>query len=279
MYVADLQPLGRSFARFKEIFDTMKTMARLALAFCVFGLLSLQTNSAQAGVIIYGTRVIFPAEQQEVVVRLENKGDRPSLVQTWLDTGDLNSTPATAQTPFTLSPPIFRMEPHQQQAVRLFYSGKPSPSDRESLYWLNVLEIPPSANNAEQNNLELAFRTRLRVFLRPQALPYPVGSAPSKLEWKLVDSGQGFALQVTNPTPYHISLTAVDLLSNGKRFSKAPNTQANDSLLMPAGDVKRFVLPLLRNRPEGAPEVEFTTVTDFGARVRHSASLTPSAAR
>lgn len=59
----------------------MKTMAWLALATCAFGLLSLQTTPAHAGVIIYGTRVIFPAEQQEVVVRLENKGDRPALVQ------------------------------------------------------------------------------------------------------------------------------------------------------------------------------------------------------
>ncbi|TFF04955.1 molecular chaperone [Pseudomonas sp. BCA14] len=258
----------------------MKTMARLALATCAVGLLSLQAIPAHAGVIIYGTRVIFPAEQQEVVVRLENKGDRPALVQTWLDTGDLRSTPATAQTPFTLSPPIFRIEPHQQQALRLRYSGETPPTDRESLYWLNVLEVPPVATGAEQNNqIELAFRTRLRVFLRPQSLPYPVGSAPAKLQWKLVPRDQGYALQATNPTPYHISLTTVDLLSEGKRFSKAPNQEANDGLLMPAGDVKLFALPELRDPPRGASKVEFTTVSDFGARVRHSANLASSTTR
>jgi len=117
------------------------------------------------------------------------------------------------------------------------------------------------------------------VFLRPPALPYPVASAPSKLQWQLVPHEQGYALQATNPTPYHISLTSVDLLSEGRRFSKAPNKEANDGLLMPAGDVKRFALPLLRDRPNGTPKVEFTTVSDFGARVRHSASLTPSVAR
>ena len=258
----------------------MKKMARLALATLAVGALSLHAISAHAGVIIYGTRVIFPAEQQEVVVRLENKGERPALVQTWLDTGDVRSTPATAQTPFTLSPPIFRIEPYQQQALRLRYSGDPSPTDRESLYWLNVLEVPPVSAGAEQNNqIELAFRTRLRVFLRPKALPYPVGSAPAKLQWKLVAQEQGYALQATNPTPYHISLTAVDLLSEGKRFSKAPNKEPNDGLLMPAGDVKLFALPQLRDRPSGIPKVEFTTVSDYGARVRHSASLSPSIAR
>jgi chaperone protein EcpD len=258
----------------------MKKMACRVLATCAFGWLTLQALTAHAGVIIYGTRVIFPAEQQEVVVRLENKGDRPALVQTWLDTGDARSTPATAQTPFTLSPPIFRIEPNQQQALRLRYLGETAPNDRESLYWLNVLEVPPRSANSEQNNqIELAFRTRLRVFLRPPALPYPVASAPSKLQWQLVPHEQGYALQATNPTPYHISLTSVDLLSEGRRFSKAPNKEANDSLLMPAGDVKRFALPLLRDRPNGTPKVEFTTVSDFGAQVRHSASLTPSVAR
>ena len=66
----------------------MKKMACRVLATCALGWLTLQALTAHAGVIIYGTRVIFPAEQQEVVVRLENKGDRPALVQTWLDTGD-----------------------------------------------------------------------------------------------------------------------------------------------------------------------------------------------
>lgn len=258
----------------------MKKLACLALATCGLGLSLLQALPAHAGVIIYGTRVIYPVEQQEVVVRLENKGDRPALVQTWLDAGDIRSTPATAQTPFTLSPPIFRIEPNQQQAMRLRYSGEAAPTDRESLYWLNVLEVPPVTAGSEQNNLiELAFRTRLRVYVRPSNLPYPVGSAPSKLQWQLVSHNQGFALQATNPTPYHISLTSVDLLGDGKRFSKAPNQEPNDSLLLPAGDVKVFALPQLRDRPNGTVKVEFTSVSDYGARVRHSAGLTPTASR
>ncbi len=255
----------------------MKKLACLVLATCGVGWSLLQALPAHAAVIIYGTRVIYPADQQEVVVRLENKGDRPSLIQTWLDTGDIRSTPTTAQTPFTLSPPIFRMEPHQQQALRLRYSGDAAPTDRESLYWLNVLEVPPVTAGSEQNNqIELAFRTRLRVYVRPAKLPYPVASAPAKLQWKLVNHNQGFALQATNPTPYHISLTSVDLLSDGKRFSKAANQEANDSLLMPAGDVKLFALPTLRARPSGKTQVEFSAVSDYGSRVRHSAGLTPS---
>lgn len=252
----------------------MKKKVCLALVACVSGVMLLCTLDAAAGVIIHGTRVIYPAERQEVVVRLENKGARPALVQTWLDDGDRYSTAASAKAPLSISPPIFRIEPHQQQALRLRYLGEPLPADRESLFWLNVLEVPPSAAKGEGNNqIELAFRTRLRVFLRPQGLPYPVANAAAKLQWKLVAHDRGYALQATNPTPYHVSLASIDLLSAGQRFSKAPNQSANDSLLLPAGDVKRFALPLLRECPRTPAKVEFTSVSDFGARVRHSAAL------
>ena len=252
----------------------MKKKVCLALVACVSGVMLLCTLDAAAGVIIHGTRVIYPAERQEVVVRLENKGARPALVQTWLDDGDRYSTAASAKAPLSISPPIFRIEPHQQQALRLRYLGEPLPADRESLFWLNVLEVPPSAAKGEGNNqIELAFRTRLRVFLRPQGLPYPVANAAAKLQWKLVAHDRGYALQATNPTPYHVSLASIDLLSAGQRFSKAPNQSANDSLLLPAGDVKRFALPLLRECPRNPAKVEFTSVSDFGARVRHSAAL------
>lgn len=252
-------------------------MVRLMFATLASTCLSLLALSAHAGVIVHGTRVIYPAARQEVIVRLENRGPRPALVQTWLDAGDRHSSPVTAHAPFNVSPPIFRIEPHQQQALRLRYAGEPLPNDRESLFWLNVLEIPPrSADAAQHNQIELSFRTRLRVFFRPQALPYPVDKAPAKLQWKLVAHAQGFALQATNPTPYHIPLASIELLSAGKRFSKAENTGANDSLLMPAGDMKQFVLPRLRNCPHDVATVAFTSVSDFGARIRHSAELLPS---
>ncbi len=255
----------------------MKIITALVLACCAVADLPAFAPPAMAGVIVHGTRVIYPAERQEVIVRLENKGDRPTLVQTWLDSGDRHSTPATAQTPFALSPPLFRIEPNQQQALRLRYTGEPLPVDRERLFWLNVLEVPPlSADAAQNNQLEMSFRTRLRVFLRPASLPYPVTAAASKLQWRLVAHDRGFALQASNPTPYHISLATVVLVSGAKRFSKAPNQAADDSLMLPAGDVKRFVLPQLRNPPSHAARVEFTTVSDFGARVQHSADLTYS---
>lgn len=253
----------------------MNDMARPVRLLCALLMTLLPTIAAQAAVIIHGTRVIYPADQQEVVVRLENKGDRPSLVQLWLDDGDKLATPATAQAPFTALPPVMRIEPGRQQAPRLRYTGQPLPKDRESLFWLNVLEVQPNAIDAgDKNLLELSFRSRLRVFFRPQGLPYPKGAAAPKLNWKLVPHAGGHALEVLNPTPYHVSLGSVELVDRSGRYPKAPNQQADDSLLLPSGDIKRFVLPTLRTRPTGALKVEFTAVSDHGARISHSADIT-----
>ncbi|MGS2997543.1 fimbrial assembly protein, partial [Escherichia coli] len=47
------------------------------------GLLSLLLFSmvlpAHAGIVIYGTRIIYPAENTEVMVQLMNQGNRSSL--------------------------------------------------------------------------------------------------------------------------------------------------------------------------------------------------------
>jgi uncharacterized iron-regulated membrane protein len=52
------------------------------------GLLSLLIFSmvlpAHAGIVIYGTRIIYPAENKEVMVQLMNQGNRSSLLQAWL---------------------------------------------------------------------------------------------------------------------------------------------------------------------------------------------------
>ena len=61
------------------------------------GLLSLLIFSmvlpAHAGIVIYGTRIIYPAENKEVMVQLMNQGNRSSLLQAWIDDGDTSLPP------------------------------------------------------------------------------------------------------------------------------------------------------------------------------------------
>ncbi|TCV93867.1 chaperone protein EcpD [Luteibacter rhizovicinus] len=223
-----------------------------------------------AGVIIGGTRVVFPAKAREVTVRLQNKATDPALVQAWVDNGDERSSPDTADAPFTLSPPIFRMEPGKGHSLRLIHTGEPLPTDKETLFWLNVLEVPPKPKDAAgQNILQFAFRIRIKLFYRPENLAYASVEAPQKLTWTLIREGQEVQLEVTNPTPYHVTFSDVALVSGSQRFAKR---EAGGGMVSP-GEKTRF--PIV-GVDASAKEltVEFKTINDYGAMVSANAHLT-----
>lgn len=163
---------------------------------------------ALAGVVLDGTRVIYPSDSRDVTVKVTNKGKRPVLVQSWLDKGEENISPDKIVTPFMLTPPINRIEPEKAQSLRISATRVTSlPQDRESVFWLNVLEIParPDKARSGENYLQLAVRTRVKLFYRPAALKSGAGQAPKSLEWTADSKG----LTVSNPTPWHVSLTGV----------------------------------------------------------------------
>ncbi|EAZ8394783.1 fimbrial chaperone, partial [Salmonella enterica] len=67
-------------------------LCHLRTAFTVITLTgTLLSNVAWADIVISGTRIVYRGAQKDVNVRLENKGSRPLLVQTWLDTGNDNT--------------------------------------------------------------------------------------------------------------------------------------------------------------------------------------------
>ena len=224
---------------------------------------------ARAGVVIAGTRVVFPAKQGEVTVRLSNQGDHPVLVEAWIDTGDLNSTPNSVNTPFLITPPLFRMDSNKEQSLRIIYTpgSQPMPADRESLFWLNVLEIPPKPAGpqfADHNYLQFAIRSRLKLFYRPADLSSgDATKAPDKLSF----TAQRTMLDVRNPTPYYVTISKLSLGADGKPFDGA------SGMVAPFGDLHLALKSLAQAPPAGTPVV-FTTINDYGAADAHKSTVT-----
>ena len=102
-------------------------------------------SCANAEIIIHGTRVIYPSDAREITLQVSNNGNKPSLVQAWIDEGDAKSTPDQSKAPFMITPPISRVEASKGQSLRI--SALPQTSTlsktQETLYWLNILDIPP----------------------------------------------------------------------------------------------------------------------------------------
>lgn len=136
------------------------------------GLLPLLISSmilpAHAGIVIYGTRIIYPAENKEVMVQLMNQGSRSSLVQAWIDDGDTSLPPEKIQVPFMLTPPVAKVGANSGQQIKIRIMPNRLPTNKESIFYLNILDIPPNSPEDEgKNALKFAMQNRIKLFYRP----------------------------------------------------------------------------------------------------------------
>lgn len=238
----------------------------LALAFGGFG-------SAYAGIQINGTRVIYPADQREVTLSMVNNGAEPVLLQSWIDDGDMQATPDNSKAPFLLTPPMARVDPSKGQTIRIMFSGNAAnlPQDRESVFWLNVLEIPPKPKGgaeADSNNyLQFAIRSRLKIFYRPKGLAGNAFDAIDQVTWHVVPKGNGYAAECTNPGPYNVSIGSV--VAKG---SSVPQTVESKGGMCPAKG--RETLPLNGDLNAAAGKLTVQVINDFGGFDPHDVPFT-----
>lgn len=230
-------------------------MPRLFIYFLLPLFTALVSLSSSASVIISGARVIYPSGQKEVTVKLDNVGKSPVLVQSWIDNGDAEAKPEKIQVPFILTPPINRIEAKKGQTLRLSYTGAPLPSNKESVFFLNVLEIPAKDKALQSDNLlQMAFRSRIKLFFRPAGLTGNANDAVKALTWTASPGG----VTATNPTPYHVSL--VELSLAGKKV---------EGQMVPPNGSLSFALSGAR----AGSQLAVSSVNDYGAIVSGSASV------
>lgn len=214
---------------------------------------------AMAGISVGGTRVIYEEAKREASIAIRNLGTAPYVVQTWIDTGEKGAKKG-GKAPLIVTPPLSRLDAGKENILRIVRGSGALPHDRESVLWLNVKEIPTKAK--EKNVLQVALRTRIKVFYRPVGMPkFDGGSlaAPAALKWALmpVSSGRGVALKVTNPSPYHITFAALTIKG-------AHDEDIDVDMVPPLSEVS---LPL-PSMPGQAPlKVIFSTINDYGAEV------------
>lgn len=163
-----------------------------------------------------GTRVVLDGDAQSGAIRISNSGDAPVLVQSWIDDGDVDAKPEHLRVPLTTTTPMFRLNAGERRniQVRVAQPGQ-LPLDRESLFWLNVLDVPARNAGESRTAVEQAVHVRLKVFHRPVGLPGKPEAAVDALQWHIGRSTSGLpVLRALNPSPYFVSLRTVAL--NGR---------------------------------------------------------------
>ncbi|AWH52257.1 molecular chaperone [Stenotrophomonas sp. ESTM1D_MKCIP4_1] len=205
---------------------------------CVAALAGALPLPAHAAVTLQGTRIVHDAGKgRDVTVQASNRGEQAAMVQVWIDNGDSAARPEHVRTPFRLTPAEPRLlQAHQGQAFRITYAPRPGeaplPADRESVFYFNLLDIPPKPRDAaDKNLLQFAVRTRVKLFHRPAGLPGSARDAAGQLQWR----ARAGSLQVSNPSAYHVTLSTLSLPDGSKVDVDmiAPGAQVN--LPLPAG--------------------------------------------
>ncbi|MGU3626647.1 fimbrial biogenesis chaperone [Comamonas sp. C24C] len=215
---------------------------------------------AHADISLNTTRVIFDGKNKEASLIVRN-GANPVLIQSWLES---NTPDDKGELPFAITPALARMQVNGQQLLRVLYAGGANamPSDRESVLWVNVQEIPQQAES--ENSLQIAVRQRIKMFFRPVGLPGSAAEAPAALRWSLDIADGKQVLKVQNPTAFHVSTTGIDTGSG------ADKQRISEAVMIAPGESRTFAL---KSSAASTSAVSFTAINDYGGSESYQAPI------
>ncbi|POZ13811.1 molecular chaperone [Lelliottia aquatilis] len=242
-----------------EINKKPRYLAVLLAALILCSAASIQAADNKGGISLGGTRLVFEGGKEAASMTVTNSSAADVwLMRFWIspygDSEDKSGEESGSQTmPFAVTPPLYRLDPQNAVQLRVNKLVENLPADRESVYYLNNLAIPPkkgekSYQKSVQSGLQFAVNTRIKLFYRPAAIDDPV--AVKQAPEKLTVASSGKDIVVKNPTPYFVTMTQLQL--NGKP-AKAPK----DTMVLPFGE-----LWLVASAAHGT--LSYTTVDDRG---------------
>jgi len=158
-------------------------------------------HQSQAAIALDRTRVVFDGKQNSVSLNVSNQNKQlPYLAQGWIEDEQGNKI----QSPFTVLPPVQRIEPGKPSQVRIqaLPAARALPQDRETVYYFNLREIPPKST--KPNTLQIALQTRIKLFYRPSAVAMDPNGVPPQEQLTLTRQGDKYV--VNNPTAYYVTI-------------------------------------------------------------------------
>lgn len=234
-----LEQFGVSFSKQTCTPYSISFMATVLLLL----LFACHSTVANAAVALGATRVIYPANQKQVLLPVTNNDPASVyLIQSWIENaGDQKDTQ------FVITPPLFSMQGKKENTLRIINATNHQlPGDRESLFWVNVKAIPAMEKDQKnENTLQLAIISRIKMFYRPTNLAMAPEEAPAMLRFRR----SGSKLTLINPTPYFITVTNM----------KAGNSNLPNTMVPPKGEVSVDITHAATG------DISFQTINDYGA--------------
>lgn len=223
-----------------------------------------------AGMLASSTRVIFQEGQSRKALLLANTNDYPVLVQVWVDDGENSGVPGEDKYPFVALPAIFTADAQSRSNLEIIYNGTPLPSDRESVFWLNLYENPAiKTADSDKNKVLMAMNTQMKIFYRPAGLTDPLSKRLEALTFSYREQDGRVTVTARNPTPYYLSLSSLSLTDGNKRY---PAVSVPDMMISPSGE-KTYVIDAASGINTGKYKAEAVFIDDSGQSLTISREL------
>lgn len=215
----------------------------LAAALMLGSVNAAQAADGNGGVSLGGTRLVFDGSKDAASMTVTNSSAADVwLMRFWVspygEKSDDTDTKTKAAVPFAVTPPLYRLDPKNAVQLRVNKLVDTLPADRESVFYLNNLAIPPKKGEkiyqkAVQSGLQFAVNTRIKLFYRPAAIndANAVKAAPEKL----TVTPAGKTIVVKNPTPWFVTMS--QLAVNGKALQTD-----KDTMVAPFGELSLPVM-------------------------------------
>lgn len=233
----------------------MKIMRRKFVALCTpIMLLSIcliaSSFSVQAGIALERTRLVIAGGEHARPLTLKNDGDEVYLVQVGVRTWDGQK----ADEIFRVQPPLFRLESRGSNLLRVVYSGKPLPQDRESIFRLELNAIPSGtpeeAAESIRGRVSASLGVGIKLFYRPEGVP-----KSSEVSWgKLTFASKEGQVMMQNPSPFYLTLAELNIVDRTIAFG--PDGQ--QQMIAPFGKISYAI-----KAPAGA-KVNWKIISDYG---------------
>ncbi|EFG8315809.1 molecular chaperone [Escherichia coli] len=223
-------------------------MRIISLVFLLFA--SQNSLATLEGINLGSTRVIFDSKNNSASIKVNNLSSHNTwLLRSWIS--EYNDTQKSKN--FVLTPPLYRLSPGESIQLRIENIDPNLPKDKESVFRINVLAIPPESADEENNNggkIQFAVNNRIKLFYRPHNI---ITNQTSTMSNNLIIHSDNKRITIKNVSPFHI--TMADVKVNGIK-----SNALDDFMVTPFSTLE---IPA-----KNARQLSYTIINDLGGKER-----------
>ncbi|STB30926.1 fimbrial chaperone protein [Citrobacter braakii] len=190
--------------------------------FFISASLLLFTASSHAAFVLNSTRYVFDEKRENISVQVDNQSTQEYGGQIWIENQDQNDKNVY----FVPSPTFFKVADQHKQILRILKINDALPKDKESLFWINIQEIPKAPKDGV-NALSIALHTQVKMIYRPDILKDKRENAEKNI--KLINDESSTVL--FNDSPYYFAL--INVKQNGKNVNLGDDVKNKIAVFSP----------------------------------------------